>query len=455
MATSQSLAIECDMLFTGGTVITLDASARCFPSGAVAISGDTILAVGEADDLNKRFSPKETLHAKGKIILPGLVNSHNHTPLMIVRGMIEDRNFAPSYTKGIPEVHSLSYDETLALARLGCYELLRSGATTIVDYYRHPQALLQAIEEVGLRAVIGGRIHDADTEALAQGRYEHLREIGTATLQETCDLIESAGHRKNDRIRIDFAPHAADTCSLPLLVEVASAVEQHGGNVHTHLAQSRTEVAYVKERNGRAPHEVFADAGLLDSRLIAAHCVFLEPEQVMSIGQAKVNIAHAPHQNLMAGNIAPIRDLEAAGARITLCTDTRSGDLFETMRQAIASARIRGGGFDPKAFHVLQWATTSGAAALGMETQIGSLEPGKKADLIMLDQNAPNLVPLIDYYGIIVHSGHSLNVDTVVVSGQVLLKNSRPVTFDGDNIVKEAQSVAIRMWQAFGISGSS
>lgn len=438
----------CDILVAGGPVLTLDDHDRHIADGAVAICGDTIAAVGPADELRRRFAPRRTIDAAGGIVMPGLVNIHNHTPLTIVRGMIEDRNFAPSYTSGIPAVHALSHEETLALARLGCFEMLRAGATTVVDYFRHPLALAQAADEAGLRAVIGGRIHDADTEALSQGRYEHRPAIGAATLRETFDLLESPVIRNNPRLRADFAPHAADTCSIPLLKEVADAVARHGGNVHTHLAQSRAEIAHVRQRDGRAPHEAFAEAGLLDSRLVAAHCVFLEADEVAAVGRAGMVVAHAPHQNLMAGNVAPIRDLEAAGARITLCTDTRSADLFEAMRLAIGSARIRQRGFEPKAGPVLRWATASSADALGLNT--GRLEAGRAADLIVLDGGAANLVPLIDGEGIVVYSGHALNVRTAVVGGTVVLDDGRPTQFDGDAVAREAQRVAARLWEKAG-----
>lgn len=451
MSNSESQPEVCDRLIIGGPVITLDDEGRTFSQGAIAVIGNTIVAIGEAADIESRFSPREILRADDCIVLPGLINSHNHTPLTIVRGMIEDRNFAPSYTSGIPAVHSLTFDETLALARLGCFEMLRSGSTTVVDYFRYPKALAIAAHEMGLRAVIGGRIHDADTEALAQGRYEHRVEIGNATLKETFDLIEDPLIAGDDRIRVDFAPHAADTCSKALLSEVAELVSRHGCNVHTHLAQSPGEVAYVRERDGMAPHEVFAETGLLNPRLIAAHCVFLEPQDVVAAGRAGIAVAHAPHQNVMAGNIAPIRDLEAAGARITLCTDTRSADLFEAMRLAIGSARIRQKGFEPKAPQVLRWATTSPAAALGLDGIVGSLEVGKRADLILLDRRAPNLVPLIDGCGTVVYSGHAANVRTVMVDGRILLHDGQPTLFDGKEIAGQAQAVAARLWRDCGI----
>lgn len=316
--------MTCDLLIEGPLVLTLDRADRRYAEGAVAIAGRNIVEVGTRQAVAPRYRARETMSAPDAILLPGFINSHNHTPLKVVRGMIEDVGSAPSYSGAMPPVHALSFEETLALSRLGVYELLRTGATTIVDYYRWPQALAQAADELGVRAVIGGRIHDADAEALGRGRYEHRAAIGETTLEETADLIEAWDGKAHGRIRCDLAPHAADTCTLDLLRRVALLAEQHHGrNVHTHLVQSRSEIEHVKAREGLSPVEVLAESGLLDSRLIAAHCVFLEPEEVARVGRAGVAIAHAPHQNAQSGHLAPVLDLEAAGAVITLCADTR------------------------------------------------------------------------------------------------------------------------------------
>lgn len=178
--------------------------------------------------------------------------------------------------------------------------------------------------------------------------------------------------------------------------------------------------------------------------------MFLEAADVAAVGRAGITVAHAPHQNLMAGNIAPIRDLEAAGARIVLCTDTRPSDIFDAMRLAIGSARVRRREFEPKAPKVIRWATTEAAAALGIEDRIGSIEAGKKADIILLDRREPNLAPMVDGYGIIVYGGHALNVSTVVVDGRILIDDGRPVAFDGDGIVCDANAVAARLWRNHG-----
>lgn len=440
----------CDLLIRDALILTLDADDRIIANGTVAVSGDRIVSIGHADDSRVRWLPGRTLDARGNILMPGLVNTHNHSPLMIVRGMVEDRGFAPAYLQGVPQGDALGYEEALALARLGVYEAVASGATTIVDFYRHPGALAEAAAEIGVRAVLCGRIMDTTSARLAAGRTRHDPAVGAAMLAESLDLIARWSGGADGRLRCDLAPHAPDTCGPETLARVAAEADRLGCLVHTHLCQSRREVDHVRDRDGRSPVQTLAAAGLLHDRLIAAHCIHMTAADVREAGAAGIAVAHSPVGNLASGRIAPILDLAAAGARITLCTDTKSGDMFEAMRAAIASARVRGAEYEPKALDVLRWATTGGASVLRLGDRIGCIEPGRKADLILLDRSHPNLSPMIDGVGIVVHSGRGSNLDTVIVDGRILIEGGRPVAFDGDGIVAEAQAVAERLWARHG-----
>ena len=457
VAHDRSGPVACDLVVEHALVLALDDAGTIFADGAVAVAADRIVAVGPSEEVAQGFLGRETIDARGGILLPGLVNVHNHTPLMITRGMVEDLGHAPAYTSGIPQGPALAFEEVLALSRLGLYELLRAGSTTVVDYYLHPKALAEALVEIGLRGIVGGRILDVDMDAVARGgERRHDPAIGRATLDEAMDLAATYADHPSGRIRCDLAPHAPDTCSAALLREVRDLAEDAEGCIHTHLGQSRDEVEWVRGRDGLSPVDLLDECGLLDERLVAAHCIFLDPPGLARAGASGLTVAHAPIGNLRAGNVAPVLDLEAAGARIALCTDTMSGDLFEAMRTAIAAARIRGGGdgsiesSDLDARKALQWATRSGAAALGLADEIGSIEAGKKADLVLLDAAAPSLAPVVDGYGIVVHSGSGHDVDTVIVDGRVRLRAGRPVGFDGEAIAAAAQAVADRQWRRHG-----
>src|SRR5471030_2614918 len=180
----------CDLLVTADLIMTLDAAGRIVKNGAIAVTDRTIVDIGPAEELRMRWTPTKTIEGKGRIAMAGLVNVHNHTPLMITRGMIEDIGFAPMYTPGIPQGHWLTEEDAHSLSSLGMYELLRAGCTTVVDFYRYPGACARAAAELGVRAVIAGRVHDAEPGALATGRYDHSRAIGEASLAENAELIE-------------------------------------------------------------------------------------------------------------------------------------------------------------------------------------------------------------------------------------------------------------------------
>jgi 5-methylthioadenosine/S-adenosylhomocysteine deaminase len=440
----------CDLLVGGDLVLTLDEQGHVLRDGALAVRDGRIVDIGPAAVLEARWSATTRLDGKGRLVMPGLVNVHNHTPLMITRGMIEDIGFAPMYTPGIPQGHWLDADDAYALSSLGMYELLRAGCTTVVDYYRYPSSCARAAAELGVRAVIAGRVHDADPAALAVGRYEHRTEIGQASLRENAELIERWNGHDGGRIRCDWAPHAPDTCSDDLLREVGRLAEAHGGNLHTHLAQLPIEVEAVQARSGMTPARLLDKLGLLNERLIAAHCIHMERADIELCGKAGITVAHAPIGNAKGGRIAPIVELRDAGARIALCTDTFSGDLIEAMRWSIAMQRIDRQGNVLGARTVLDWGTREGAAALGMGKEIGSLEIGKHADIVMLDNRSPSLAPLIDGYGVLVHSASGRDVDTVIVGGRIVLAGGQPVNVDGAEIVTRAQSVADRLWQRAG-----
>ncbi|MDO6722408.1 amidohydrolase family protein [Celeribacter halophilus] len=391
----------------------------------------------------------DVIDGRGALCLSGFVNSHNHSPLMIVRGMVEDKGFAPAYIPNVPQGHWLSPDEALALARLGVMEMLCAGATTIVDYYLHPDALAQAAHEFGLRAMVGGRIMDMDSAALSEGRFERDGALGDATLKAALDCQDKWDGV--DRITTILAPHAPDSCSRDMFSEVARLAAKSGKQVHTHLSQSQMEVDQVIARESMTPTEFLDDLGLLSPDLIAAHCIFMSDSDIARFGAAKAVVTHAPIGNASFGAAAPIVKLRDAGAQITLCTDTKSADIFEAMRMAIASARWRVGmSFDLDAATVFDWATRGGAQALKGHDATGVLEIGAPADLILLDPLAPNLCPVIDGVGIVAHSGSAANVTDVMVAGEWLVRDRRPTRVSPEDVIRDAQTVCRDLWRRAG-----
>ncbi len=435
----------CDLLIHNATVVS--PGAPLLRDASVAIKGQHIATLGTRDTF-ANCSARRTLDAKGGLLIPGLVNTHNHTPLIAVRGMVEDLGFAPAYTAGVPQGHWLGDEETYLLARLGLAELLVQGCTRVVDFYARPRALARAMIDSGLRGDVGGRIMDVDTAELANGRSKTLAELGVATLADNLELIAEYDGAADGRVRCVLGPHAPDTCSPALLRQVADIANEQERFVHTHLAQSAVEVERVRARDGKRPCETLDEAGLLGPRTVAAHCIHLQSDDISRLAGSGTVVAHAPAGNATGGAIAPMVELAEAGARITLCTDSKSADMFEAMRTAIRVARIRAGGvFELDAATVFAWATSGGAEGLGHGAQLGRIAPGCLADLVLLDPSAPNLRPVVDGIGILVHSGNGANVRTVICDGNIVLLDGVPTCFDLDEVIAAAQSVCDRLWE--------
>ena len=416
------------------------------PNSAVIIKDGLIDWIG---DKNDKQPNKEAvvIDARNGICLPGLINSHNHSPLMVVRGMVEDLGFAPAYTPGVPQGHWLSDEETYALSRLGLLEMLLGGATTVVDYYRKPDSLARAAEELGLKALLGGRIMDADPSHLANGHYDYSAVLGETSFDEAVSLYEHWHGKADGRIAVMMAPHAPDTCSKYLFEKTADLANSLNCQVHTHLAQSRQESLQVMKRDGISSVGLLNELGLLNDKLVAAHCIFLSEDEITLLGNNGIVVAHVPLGNASSGNIAPITTLEASGAIITLCTDTKSGDMFESMRAAISVARIRAEGeFVLNAKSVFNWATRDAAKALPQINPASCIAEGEPADVILLDPDAPNLYPVQDAIGTVVHAGSASNVTHVICNGEILVANRKATRVDQREVLLTAQSVSDQLW---------
>ena len=385
----------------------------------------------------------------GRVVTPGFVNVHTHAILTMVRGVAEDMGFAPAYTPGVPHGHDVTPEEAVALARLGALEALLFGSTLVNDSYVHADETLPAMGEIGLRAYSCGRIHDVDFSRLHDQIWEHRDEIGEKTLGEAEELAERWHGGMDGRLGVHLAAHAPDTCSRALLEKVCDAADRHGLGVNTHLAQSRIEVQRVQERDGMTPAQLLDDIGLLNDRLIAAHCLFLDEDDISRVGAAGINVAHIPKGNATGGAAAPTSKLRRAGARITLATDNMHADMVEVMRWGLNVGRLQEGAvtdfWQPE--DVFEMATIGGAKAMRLADEIGSIEGGKKADLAMFDYRQIHLTPATDPLGNLVHVGQGRDVETVIVDGRIVVDGGRAVLVDQDEVRQAAAKAAADLWQ--------
>ncbi len=437
-----------DLLLLDVDVLTVDPVRPELRGAAIGVLDGRIAWLGAAAPPG--VAATETLRLPGRVVVPGFVNVHNHAILSMVRGVAVDLGFAPSYTPGIPKGTDVSPEQARAIARLGALEMMLFGSTLIGDNFVHADATTEAMAEMGVRLAPSWRVHDVDFARVAHGEWRFDPAIGRRTLDGALALHER--WRAHPRVTPNIGAHAVDTCSEGFLREIAGASASLGLRVNTHLGQSAVEVERVRARTGRSSTQVLADTGLLGPRLMGGHCIYLDDDDVARMARAGAHAIHIPKCNAASGRMAPTPKLAAAGINIALATDTQHGDMVELMRWALATARVQRGGVDDdwQPARVLEMATMGGARALGLDAEIGSIEVGKKADLVAFDFRRPHLVPRVSLAGTLVHNAQGRDVELVLVDGEVLVRDGRPMKVDTERICAEAEHAIRALWADAG-----
>ena len=438
-----------DLLLTELTLITVDAQMTVIPDAALQVRDGRISWLGPQAELPPGPPPRRTLALPGRVACPGFVNVHTHAILSMVRGVAEDLGFAPAYTPGIPHGHDVTPEEAVALARLGTVEALMFGSTLINDTYVHADLTLPAMADLGGRVYSCGRIHDADFSLIGDGRWEHHTAIGERTLGEAMALAERFNGAFGGRAGVQLSAHAPDTCSDDFLREIAAASRSQGLRVNTHLAQSRSEVAQIQRRSNCTPAQLLEDVGLLNDHLIAAHGIHMDDDDINRCGRAGIHLAHVPKGNATGGTMARTSAFRRAGAHLALGSDNMHADLVEVMRWALCVGRLQEGSVTDfwQPADVLRMATIDGARAMGLDERIGSLEPGKQADIVVFDFRRPHLVPCENPLGNLVHVAQGRDVEHVFVDGEQVVDSGRPVRADLDTLLADASAASRALWQ--------
>jgi 5-methylthioadenosine/S-adenosylhomocysteine deaminase len=440
--------MDFDVALIGGTVITGEPRRPVIEDALIGIRGNRIAAVGARADFPAQIEARKVLTLPGRVLTPGFVNVHTHAVLSLMRGIALDMGFAPAYTLGVPHGHDISEDEAVALARLGALEALTFGSTVMVDSYVHAHVTLPAMAELGLRVWSCTRFHDVDFTRVHEGVWRHDARIGDECIAATRRLIAEhhggAGGRKN----VMLAPHAPDTCSDDLLRKVSALARDTGTRLWTHLSQSPLENRVIRERSGVTPTELLERCGLLDERLLAAHCIYVTDDDIARIAASGTTVAHVPKGNATGGAMAPTHKFKAAGARIALGTDNLTQDMTEAMRWALAVARIQIGSVSPEwqPATALHMATQAGARALGMEREMGTLAEGYLADVVVFDFRRAHLTPLLDPLGTLVHDACGRDVEHVFIDGAQVVAAGEPTLVDAARIRADAQRVSEALW---------
>ncbi len=427
---------KADLIITAGHVLTMNADLDTIESGAVAVNGGRIVAVGTADHICAEYCAEKMLGGPHTVLFPGLVNTHTHSPMVYFRGLGDDLPLKVWLEEHIwpAENKWLSHAFVRDAAELACLEMLRAGITVFSDMYFYGDAIAESVNKSGMRAIIGAGILD----------------FPSVTARTADEYLVNADRFIRDWIGDDLvvpavAPHAPYTCSPETMRKAKELSRRHQVPLHLHLSETRWEVQEIINRYGRRPIELLFDHGILDEHVIAAHCVWPSDEEIDMLAESGVHVAHCIESNLkMASGIAPVVKMLGAGVRVTFGTDgaASNNDLDILSEMATAAKVHKVTSEDPTALNarqVMLMATRAGAEALGLGSISGSIECGKSADMVLADTNRPHLVPLYDIYSHIVYSMKSSDVTGVMVRGRVLIENGRPTTLDEDAILEKAR----------------
>lgn len=410
--------------------------------GDVSIRDGRIAAIGA----NLGGHHERVVDARGGFILPGLIQTHIHLCQTLFRGYADDLRLMDWLRTRVWPMEAAHTPATLrAAARLASTELLSSGTTAVLtmETVHDTDVVFEAVAESGLRATIGKCMMDFDAQV-----PRRLQEDTRASLDESVALRKRWDGAAGGRLHAAFAPRFAVSCSRELLEAVASLSDTQHALVHTHASESRDEIAIVQQTTGaRTNIEYLGAVGLATPHLCAAHCVWVDERDQQLLADHDVKVMHCPSSNLKLGSgVAPVAEMRARGITVSLGADGAACnnrlDMFEEMRlAAILQAMRKEPGVLP-AREVLWMATRSGARTLGLETDIGSLEVGKKADLIVVDRDRPHMSPGPDPYSTLVYAARGSDVRTTIVDGELLVDEFAPVRTDRREIAIEARAAA-------------
>jgi 5-methylthioadenosine/S-adenosylhomocysteine deaminase len=446
-----------DTLITHAHLFTLQGEGVGYVAdGAVAVRGSRIAAVGPTAELTARFRPAETIDASGCAVLPGLIDAHMHTPWAIVRGVAQDvthwmqRALAP-YTR------HLTPAAALAGTRLNVLEALKAGTTTLVDYAKPVPGWAEVFGQVGVRARLTPTINALPPGDMAGWKVGDLYPLDPATFQAATEAAVAFAHHwhgaADGRITVMLGPQAPDMLSRDQLLQVKRIADREGLMIHMHVAQGDREIDQMLQRYGQRTPAFLDDLGYLDEGLLAVHLTEATDDEATLIAQSGARMALCSGSiGLIDGIVPPAHTFRAAGGRVALGSDQASGNncnnIFNEMKLTALFNKIKFR--DPTvmpAWEVLRMATVEGAQAIGLGDEIGSLEAGKQADLILVDLSALNLSPVLDapvrnILPNLVYAASGHEVKTVMVAGRVLVRDGQVLTADEAAVRAEAQAQA-------------
>jgi len=435
--------LQPDLIIQGGTLLTMVEGEKPIRQASLLIQGGRIAGILAPGEKRPRFKGTQALDATDCVVMPGLVNAHGHTAMTLFRGLADDLPLKQwLFEKIFPAEAKHLSDETVYWgALLGCLEMIASGTTTVSDGYFFQDATARAFQKAGLRALIAQGVIDFPAPGVPDPTQNLA--VGKA-------FIERWNHA-SDLIRPGLFCHSLTTCSNETLQKAMALSQAFSLPLQVHLSETEEEVAEVIRRTGKRPVLHLHHLGLLNQSLIAVHAVHLEDEEIDLLARSKVGIVHSPESNMkLASGIARVGEMVRKGLVVGLgtdgCASNNNLDLFKEMDTAAKLGKV--GTLDPVnmgATTVLKMATIWGAEVLGLEKEIGTIEVGKKADIITIDLRKPHLTPLYNPMSTIVYSASGSDVRDVIVNGRVLMKDRAFTGLDAEEVMARVREISAKI----------
>lgn len=422
-------------------LMTMNENDDFYKDSALVIDGDTIVYVGPESAIPQDLAGGERIDGRGMLAMPGLINTHTHVAMTLLRGYANDLPLWEWLNDKVWPVEArLTGDDVYWASLLGIAEMIMTGTTTFSDMYDHMTRVAEAVDNSGIRAVLArGMMGPSEDKDLEKRRWQDVK-----------DLYKWHG-KGQGRITTMISPHSVYTCSPDFLLECLQVAKEYGLGLHIHVSETEKELADCKRDYGLSPVAHLERLGLLDQHVLAAHLVHLSDEDIDILADRGVKAAHNPTSNMkLASGFSPVVNMLEKGICVSLGTDgAASNNNLNLWKEMTLSALIaKGYSKDPSALPAnrsLRMATIEGAKALMLGETTGSLEPGKKADLILIDTNKAHYQPRGDIAVNLVYSGYGQDVDTVIVNGQVLMKNRQLTTIDLERVTYEVNKIAKKL----------
>jgi 5-methylthioadenosine/S-adenosylhomocysteine deaminase len=433
---AQNQRQQVDLLVLGGMIVTMDATRRVIEDGGIAVSNSRIVAIGPRAEIERNYTSRQSIDANGKLITPGLINGHTHVPMVLFRGLADDLDLQEWLTKYIfpAEAKNVTEEFVRVGTRLGLAEMIRGGTTTYCDMYYFEDAIAEETEKAGVRGVLGETVIDFPV-------------ADNKTNAEAMAYVEKFVSRwkSNGLVVPAIAPHAPYTVSEEHLKAVRAFSDRTGVPIVTHISETKRELDDSVKDKGASPVAYLDRIGFLNERVIAAHMVWPQGTDTSILRQRGVGVVHNPQSNMkLAAGVAPVPQMLSEGVFVGLGTDGAASNndlnMWEEMDTVAKLHKVFSG--DPKvisAQQAFELATIRGAQAIHLEKEIGSLEKGKRADLLIIDRDSLNQIPLYNIYSDLVYATKASDVQTVVINGRIVMQDRKLLTLNETTIKADAR----------------